>query len=102
MVGDETNEKSLNKLTNEEQYMNKKAQVVETIGALVIIIGSIVGGIEITKEVSQPDYVGDKSTYDLYEFCCTSRIQNISIENRIPFMTLNQAKEKGFTLRECK
>lgn len=86
--------------------MNRKAQFVETMGAVILLIGSIIGIVGVAKDVVHPSYIADmreKTSANLcvYESSCNQEIEKIPVDSRKPFDTLEQANKEGYILCSC-
>jgi hypothetical protein len=87
--------------------MNKKAQIAETIGAVALIVGSILGVVKIGADISTKDnYIADLSFLDntsqpcVYEESCNN-IDNILCGETKVYDSLEKANSDGFRLCPC-
>ncbi len=77
-----------------------KKGIAELIGSIVILGVLIIGSIASYTVISENRYVGDKITFKVYDLK-ECNIDFISKENRISFDDLTEAKENGYSLKQC-
>lgn len=83
--------------------MQKRGQLETTaliIGVVIILSSLVAGGIYSEKIISANRYVGDKSTYLVYDMS-NCDISQILKENKVPFDSLDEALKEGYYEAPC-
>lgn len=80
--------------------MQKRGQVGEIIGAIILIGVLVLGGVGSYKIISENRYVGDPNTKIVYDlkFC---DIKNVLDEKPLSFSNLEEAYKAGYKDAEC-